>query len=67
MPQRNYSPSEPLRKGDRGGFIDRFGNEWQKGSSRTIGYTFEWDVQLSTKGRAKLGWASKNGQYLNVS
>jgi len=49
------------------GFKDRFGNEWFRGPSRTIGEDFEWDVQLSSQGKAQLGWASKSGKHVNVS
>ena len=49
------------------GFIDRFGNVWTKGSSRTLGEPFEWDVQLSRQGQAQMGWASRDGKHLNVS
>lgn len=31
-------------------FMDRFGNEWTKGPSRTAGEAFEWDVQLRDGG-----------------
>ncbi|MFD4715184.1 polymorphic toxin type 17 domain-containing protein [Streptomyces sp. NPDC058430] len=56
-----------LPRGTRKGYIDRFGNEWIKGPSRTAGQPFEWDVQLSKTGRAKLGWLSRDGSHLNVS
>jgi hypothetical protein len=49
------------------GFIDRFDNVWTKGSSRTPGEPFEWDVQLSRQGQAQMGWASRDGKHLNVS
>jgi hypothetical protein len=67
VPPKGYNPTNPLRKGPRGGWIDRFGNEWVKGPSRTLGQPFEWDVQLSQRGLAQLGWATKGHQYLNVS
>lgn len=31
------------------------------------GQPFEWDVQLSKKGKAQLGWLSRDGSHLNVS
>ena len=67
VPNNNYNPSNPLPRGPNDGYIDKFGNEWVKGPSRTIGQTFEWDVQLSLKGKAQLGWASRDGSHLNVS
>jgi hypothetical protein len=56
-----------LRKGPNHGYIDRFGNEWVKGPSRTAGESFEWDVQLSRQGQQQLGWLSRDGKHLNVS
>lgn len=54
-----------LRK--EGGLVDKFGNIWKKGPSRTSGEAFEWDVQLSAKGKAMLGHLSRDGKHLNVS
>ena len=45
VPPKNWNPSEPLPRGTRGGYMDKFGNEWTKGPSRTKGQSFEWDVQ----------------------
>ncbi|MET4898988.1 polymorphic toxin type 17 domain-containing protein [Sphingomonadaceae bacterium jetA1] len=67
VPQRGYHPSMPLARGPQKGFLDRFGNEWLKGPSRTEGQAFEWDVQLSRIGRNQLGWASRDGAHINVS
>jgi RHS repeat-associated protein len=52
IPAETYSPTNPLPRGPNNGYIDKFGNEWVKGPSRTYGQAFEWDVQLSPKGRA---------------
>ncbi|PIC05763.1 hypothetical protein CS060_03230 [Anoxybacillus flavithermus] len=66
VPPKNWTPSQPLpRKG--GGHIDRFGNIWTKGPSRTKGEPFEWDVQLSKRGKQMLGHLSRDGSHLNVS
>lgn len=46
VPPKSWHPSEPLPRGRSHGFMDRFGNEWTKGPSRTAGEPFEWDVQL---------------------
>lgn len=46
-PPTGYRPSMPLPRGSSNGYIDRFGNEWVRGRSRTPGEAFEWDVQLS--------------------
>ena len=54
-----------LKQGD--GFVDKFGNVWEKGSSRTNGEAFEWDVQLSKHGRESIGWLSRDGKHVNVS
>ncbi|WAP55923.1 polymorphic toxin type 17 domain-containing protein [Streptomyces sp. S465] len=67
VPPENTSVNAGLLRGPRKGYIDRFGNEWIKGPSRTAGQPFEWDVQLSKTGRAKLGWLSRDGSHLNVS
>jgi len=56
----------PLPRGPSHGFLDRFGNEWVRGPSRTKGQAFEWDVQLSRTGRSKLGWATDDN-HVNVS
>ena len=67
IPAETYSPTNPLPRGPNNGYLDKFGNEWVKGPSRTAGKAFEWDVQLSSKGKAQLGWASRDGSHLNVS
>ncbi|GHT97747.1 hypothetical protein AGMMS49545_24150 [Betaproteobacteria bacterium] len=67
VPPESYVPSQPLPRGPNNGYIDKFGNEWTKGPSRTAGQSFEWDVQLSNTGRSQLGWASRDGSHLNVS
>ena len=67
VPDSNYKPTNPLPRGPNKGYIDKFGNEWTKGPSRTKGQEFEWDVQLSPTGKAQLGWASRDGKHLNVS
>ena len=66
VPPKNWTPSQPLPRQDHG-FVDRFGNVWTKGPSRTRGQLFEWDVQLSRTGRIQLGWATRDGSHLNVS
>ena len=35
------------------GYVDKFDNIWTKGPSRTKGEAFEWDVQLSKRGKEK--------------
>ncbi len=67
VPPESYNPSSPLPRGPNNGYIDKFGNEWTKGPSRTQGQAFEWDVQLSKQGRSQLGWATRDGSHLNVS
>lgn len=67
VPDSNYSPSKSLPRGPNNGYLDKFGNEWVKGPSRTAGQAFEWDVQLSPKGKAQPGWATREGSYLNIS
>ncbi|MCW0423122.1 hypothetical protein NB713_001065 [Xanthomonas sacchari] len=67
VPPEGYNPSNPLPRGPSNGYMDRFGNEWTKGPSRTEGQAFEWDVQLSRTGKSQLGWATRDGSHLNVS
>ncbi|MBD8216628.1 hypothetical protein IFU29_20305 [Erwinia persicina] len=67
VPDSNYSPSNPLPRGPNKGYLDKFGNEWVKDPSRTAGQAFEWDVQLSPKGKAQLDWATRDGSHLNIS
>lgn len=67
VPSRRYNPADELRRGPQGGYLDRFGNEWVRGPSRTAGESIEWDVQLSVAGRRQLGHLSPDGRHLNVS
>ena len=67
IPPRNYKASMTLPRGPGKGFVDRFGNEWIRGPSRTRGQSYEWDVQLSPRGREQMGRWSIDGQHLNVS
>ncbi|MEN3157341.1 FG-GAP-like repeat-containing protein [Alkalimonas sp. NCh-2] len=55
IPPKNWHPDNPLPRGPRGGYMDKFGNEWTKGPSRTRGQAFEWDVQRP------------NGRHWNIS
>jgi RHS repeat-associated protein len=67
VPPKGYSPGQPLPRGRQNGYIDRFGNEWTRGPSRTAGQPFEWDVQLSKNATKGVKWASPDGKHLNVS
>jgi hypothetical protein len=64
---KGTSPSTGLPRGPKGGYIDRHGNEWVKGPSRTPDEPFEWDVQLSASGRNQIGWTTRDGSHANVS
>jgi hypothetical protein len=66
VPPKRYNPNDPLPQGERG-YLDRFGNEWVRGPSRTPGESFEWDVQLSEAGRRQLEWLSRDGRHINVN
>ncbi|MFE4752439.1 polymorphic toxin type 17 domain-containing protein [Streptomyces mirabilis] len=66
VPPKGYNPVNPLPRGRNGGYVDRFGNEWTVGPSRTEGHPFEWDVQLSRQGREKIGWLSRDNRHVNV-
>ncbi len=67
IPDSKYNPSIILDRGVNNGILDKFGNEWTKGPSRTLGEAFEWDVVLSKQGKLQLGWLSKDGKHINVS
>ena len=67
VPPENYNPANPLPRGPQNGYLDRFGNEWVVGSSRTPGQQFEWDVQLSRTGQNQIGWLSTDASHVNVS
>jgi Novel toxin 17 len=67
VPPENWYPSNPLPRGKQKGFIDKFGNEWVKGPSRTKGQAFEWDVQLAKNATDSIKALSRDGSHLNVS
>lgn len=67
IPPSHVTANTGLPRGPKNGYIDKFGNEWTRGPSRTAGEPFEWDVQLSRTGRAQLGHLSRDGNHLNVS
>ena len=67
VPPEGHNPTKPLPRGEKNGYIDRFGNEWIKGPSRTLNQEFEWDVQLSDLGKKQFRWVKKNIQHLNIS
>ena len=75
LPPLHYNPALPLpRRPVGGGYIDRFGNDWQEGPAHGLsaveGDSREWDVQLSPAGTTIWGrWATmKNGAYyVNVT
>lgn len=46
IPPDSWRSPNPLPRGNQNGYMDKFGNEWVKGPSRTRGEAFEWDVQL---------------------
>ena len=56
-----------ILRASKEGYVDKFGNVWRKGASRTKGQAFEWDVELSKTGKAQLGSLSKKGNHANVS
>ncbi len=62
----NGLPEKRLPDGGTG-FIDRFGNVWVQGESRTKGHAHEWDVQLSKQGIQQVGWMTRDNTHLNVS
>ncbi|MFV0421724.1 polymorphic toxin type 17 domain-containing protein [Oleidesulfovibrio sp.] len=67
VPPKNWDGSTPLPRGPNKGYVDKFGNEWTRGPSRTQGQAFEWDVQLSKTGKSQIGWTTRDGSHANVS
>jgi hypothetical protein len=67
IPEEGYNPNTPLPRGPQNGYIDRFGNEWVVGPSRTPVHPYEWDVQLSRVGRSQLGWLSSDSDMAHVN
>ena len=67
VPPKGHPPSQPLPRGPHHGFLDRFGNEWTKGPSRTVGEAFEWDVQLPKNPNQGMLYLSPDGKHVNVS
>jgi hypothetical protein len=67
VPPKNWSPSQPLPRGTQYGYLDRFGNEWTRGPSRTASEPFEWDVQLGIHATPGVKALSSDGKHINVS
>ncbi|MFD0224425.1 polymorphic toxin type 17 domain-containing protein [Streptomyces hirsutus] len=71
VPPSGVSVAAGLPRTSKGGYIDKFGNVWERGPSRTAGEAFEWDVQLSKHGRSQYSWlkpgSGKPLNHLNVS
>src|SRR5437016_13129307 len=75
LPPRGYNPKNELPRATGGGYLDRFGNEWQQGpahgAAAANGFSREWDVQLSPAGVTRWGKAAKKGvggqPYLNIT
>ncbi len=71
VPPTNVNVATGLPRTSGGGYVDKFGNVWERGPSRTPGEPFEWDVQLSKHGRNQYSWlkpgSGKPLRHLNVS
>ncbi|HEX6970312.1 MAG TPA: polymorphic toxin type 17 domain-containing protein, partial [Micromonosporaceae bacterium] len=66
VPPKDWKCGCPLPHGrlnGKTGYVDRKGNVWAKGPSRTKGEEWEWDVQLKNPRKFFGGYA----RYLNVS
>ena len=53
----------------KGGYVDRYGNVWLKGpyhGDPKLGFTYEWDVQLSASGKNAWGKFANGKGYINV-
>jgi RHS repeat-associated protein len=68
IPRSGWTTTQPLTKGPKGGYLDRFGNEWTKKKVAGKGPgEIHWDVQLSPTGKSQLGHLSNSGSHLNVT
>ncbi|MBN8604867.1 MAG: hypothetical protein J0M26_27950, partial [Planctomycetes bacterium] len=67
IPPDSWSPNQALPRGQNGGFIDKFGNEWVQGVSRTPGQLWEWDVQLGRNASIYFRDKARGGTHVNVS
>jgi filamentous hemagglutinin len=67
IPPESWSPNQALPRGQSGGFIDKFGNEWVQGVSRTPGQLWEWDVQLGRNASKYFRDKARGGTHVNVS
>ena len=70
IPPKNWDPSQKLPEGTLNGnkgYLDKFGNVWVKGPSRTQGQAFEWDVQVASPESDFAKMWSKDGTHVNVS
>ncbi|MFD0349805.1 polymorphic toxin type 17 domain-containing protein [Kitasatospora aburaviensis] len=66
VPPGHWQPHQPLPTGrvnGQKGILDRHGNAWTKGPSRTKGEPYEWDVQLKRHRK----YFGKMVNHLNVS
>lgn len=61
---------ELTKNKDKNGYVDKDGNIWRQGpyhGDPKLGFTKEWDVELSQKGKNKWGKYLKKGKnYINV-
>lgn len=69
-----YNAADLLPIGPGGGYLDRFGNEWQEGPphgrAAVEGHAREWDVQLSHQGMnawRKLAKTRGGLSYVNIT
>jgi hypothetical protein len=67
VPPEGWTPSQPLPRGPQHGYMDRFGNEWTTGPTRTPGEPIEWDVQLPPNPTELMLRLSPDGSHVNVS
>jgi len=67
-PGKRYHPSQPLRRGDRGWFLDEYGNEWVKSwKLGSTGGEWHWDVIFGRRPPAHFRAVSKSGLHINVT
>jgi RHS repeat-associated protein len=66
VPSASDIRNNVLSRTPTGGYIDKFGNVWNKPTGTIIGEP-HWDVTLSHKGKEQLGHLSNSGSHINVT
>jgi hypothetical protein len=67
IPPKNWKGGTELPRTKTGGYIDKFGNAWEAGTTRTKVENIEWDVQPGKNMSPYLKPYSHGGTHINVS